>query len=392
MKHIQAYDAFVLESIGGTEYRPLAKILECKFTPDLKHLMLDGIFYSSETGEMVPLNEWWSLSDILHAGADVLSTVVDFVIPGSGAIVDALNALSYLIEAQFASADKKDGLYLMAAITFAFVILPGPLQAVSIPLKRFIKSGAKVASPLIKKALGIVASILPKILRDLPNLINSALKSKLASAILGKYAGKIGAAVKQFGESVLKTFNKVMGLPDMAKTAGKIAAVKVAVKTVLDSAAVSMLKKFFSSKVKVKLAKETSEKALKKLGFVPGKAYRYINKSGKGVTAKIVGSGVDGKTLLVKFGNKAGLSPTSVPVSTFVRQTIGAPWGRRGYTVAAPLLVKQFASMMNSAGEIDPALIEQIPPLDPDLVSKETMAYYLDEVPEYDGAAETVEY
>ena len=392
MKHIQAYDAFVLESIGGTEHRPLAKILECKFTPDLKHLMLDGIFYSSETGEIVPLNEWWSLSDILHAGADVLSTVVDFVIPGSGAIVDALNALSYLIEAQFASADKKDGLYLMAAITFAFVILPGPLQAVSIPLKRFIKSGAKVASPLIKKALGIVASILPKILRDLPNLINSALKSKLASAILGKYAGKIGAAVKQFGESVLKTFNKVMGLPDMAKTAGKIAAVKVAVKTVLDSAAVSMLKKFFSSKVKVKLAKETSEKALKKLGFVPGKAYRYINKSGKGVTAKIVGSGVDGKTLLVKFGNKAGLSPTSVPVSTFVRQTIGAPWGRRGYTVAAPLLVKQFASMMNSAGEIDPALIEQIPPLDPDLVSKETMAYYLDEVPEYDGAAETVEY
>ena len=75
MKHIQAYDAFVLESIGGTEYRPLAKILECKFTPDLKHLMLDGIFYSSETGEIVPLNEWWSLSDILHAGADVLSAV-----------------------------------------------------------------------------------------------------------------------------------------------------------------------------------------------------------------------------------------------------------------------------------------------------------------------------
>jgi len=47
---------------------------------------------------------------------------------------------------------------------------------------------------------------------------------------------------------------------------------------------------------------------------------------------------------------------------------------------------------MNSAGEIDPALIEQIPPLDPELVSKETMAYYLDEVPEYDGAGETVEY
>lgn len=392
MKHLQTYDAFILESMGGTEYRPLSKILECKFTPDLKHLVLDGIFYSSETGEIVPLNEWWSLSDILHAGADVLSAVVDFVIPGSGAIIDALNALSYVIEAQFVDEEKRGMLYLMAAITFAFVILPGPLQAVSIPLKRFIKSGAKAASPLIKKALGIVASILPKILRDLPNLINSALKSKLASAILGKYAGKIGAAIKQFGASVLKTFNKAMGLPDMAKTAGKAILAKTTAKTILDSAAAGMLKKFFSSKVRINLAKETSEKALKKLGFVSGKAYRYINKSGKGVTAKIVGSGVDGKTLLVKFGNKAGLSPTSVPVSTFVRQTIGAPWGRRGYTVAAPLLVKHFARMMGSAGEIDPELIEQIPPLDPDLVSKETMAYYLDEVPEYDGAGETVEY
>ena len=392
MKHLQTYDAFILESMGGTEYRPLSKILECKFTPDRKHLVLDGIFYSSETGEIVPLNEWWSLSDILHAGADVLSAVVDFVIPGSGAIVDALNALSYVIEAQFVDEEKRGMLYLMAAITFAFVILPGPLQAVSIPLKRFIKSGAKAASPLIKKALGIVASILPKILRDLPNLINNALKSKLASAILGKFAGKIGAAVKQFGASVLKTFNKVMGIPDMAKTAGKLALVKTTAKTILDSAAAGMLKKFFSSKVKITLAKETSEKALKKLGFFPGKSYRYINKSGKGVTAKIVGSGVDGKTVLVKFGNKAGLSPTSVPVSTFVRQTIGAPWGRRGYTVAAPLLVKHFARMMNSAGEIDPELIEQIPPLDPELVSKETMAYYLDEVPEYDGAGETVEY
>lgn len=392
MKHLQTYDAFVLESMGGTEYRPLSKILECKFTPDLKHLMLDGIFYSSETGEMVPLNEWWSLSDILHAGADVLSAVAGSIIPGAGEVIDVLNTLSYLIEAQFVSADKKDGLYLMAAITFAFVIIPGPLQALSIPLKRFIKSGAKAASPLIKKALGLVASFLPKILTGLPNLINSALKSKLAGAILGKYAGKIGAAVKQFGANILKTFNKVMGLPNMAKTAGKEILAKTTAKTILDSAAAGTLKKFFSSKVKINLAKETSEKALKKLGFVPGKAYRYINKSGKGVTAKIVGSGIDGKTVLVKFGNKAGLSPTSVPVSTFVRQTIGAPWGRRGYTVAAPLLVKHFARMMNSAGEIDPALIEQIPPLDPELVSKETMAYYLDEVPEYDGAAETTEY
>jgi hypothetical protein len=384
MRYLKSYDDFLFENLDRSEYRPLARILECRYTPDRKHLVFEGSAYCSETGEIVPMNESWSLSDILHAGADVLSMGLDFVIPGSGAIVDVLHALSYIIEAQFVDPEKRGSLYLMSAITFAFVILPGPLQAVSIPLKQFIKNGAKAASPLIKSALATLGKFMPKILKAVPDTINSALKSPLAKGLLGKWAGKIGAAVKSWGDNVASSFNKIMGRPDTAKNF-----LKTSLKEVLSGPAVTSLKKFFA-KAEIKVAPKVGEKALKKLGYVAGKPYRYINKQGKGVTARIVGSGVDGKSLLVKFGNKPNLAPTSVPIETFLRQSIGAPWGRRGYSVAAPLAVKQFSRMLNDAGEIDPVVVEQIPALDPNVVSTETMSYYLDEVPEYDGTGEGI--
>ena len=102
--------------------RPLEKLKQCKFTPDGKYVVYEGKAYNTTNGEEVPINESWTLSDILHTGADVLSMGLDFVIPGSGAVVDTLNALSYIIEAQFKSNEEKDSLDLMAAITLAFVI------------------------------------------------------------------------------------------------------------------------------------------------------------------------------------------------------------------------------------------------------------------------------
>ena len=111
-----------LYGIVKDEVRPLQKLLECKYTPDGKYIMYENKIYSCQTGEEVPIMEGWSISDILHTGADLLSAGMDFVIPGSGAIVDALNALSYIIEAQFKPAEERDSLYTMAAITFAFAI------------------------------------------------------------------------------------------------------------------------------------------------------------------------------------------------------------------------------------------------------------------------------
>lgn len=382
MKHIMGYAEFVSESESNLSYRPLQRLLEARRTLDGRHLLLDGVTYCCETGAVVPFNESWSWSDILHAGADALSMVMDAV-GGSGAVVDVLNRISYIIEAQFVDESKRSSLYLMSAITFAFVYLPGPLQLVSIPLKNFVKSGAKAASPIIKNALKTLAGIMPSVLKGVPNLINNALKSPLAKTLLGKWAGRVAKSIKAWSEGVAIAFKKIMG-EQVAK-----AGVKASLKEVLSSTAVQSLKKAFTLK-SLKMSPKVGEKALRKLGYVAGKPYRYINKQGKSVTAKIVGSSVDGSSLLVKFGNKAHLSPTTVPIDTWIRQATGAPWGRRGYTVAAPFAVKQFARMVTDDGDIDPNAIETVPPLDPELVSKESMAYFEDEVPDYDGAGEGI--
>jgi hypothetical protein len=182
--------------------RPLQKLMECKFTSDGKYVIYEGKAYYTETGEETLLNEAWSLSDILHVGADVLSAGLDFVIPGSGAVVDVLNAVSYIIEAQFKGEEEKDSLYLMAAITFAFVVIPGPLQAISVPLKRAVKTGVGMTSKVVVKGLGIIGKSLGVILGAIPNLISKALKSPLAKNILGKFGTKISGFVSKFTSRV----------------------------------------------------------------------------------------------------------------------------------------------------------------------------------------------
>jgi hypothetical protein len=375
MKYVRSYDNLILENTY-LEWNPISKILSSKFTVDRKHIIVEGVAYSCETGEFAAINEEWSLSDILHAGADILSAGLDIVVPGTGAIVDILNAVSYIIEAQFAEENKKDSLYVMSAITFAFVIIPGPIQAISIPLKRFIKSGAKTMTPLIRKALGMVTSLMPKILKELPKRISAALKTPLGKTLLGRFAGKINGAVKAFASGVLRVFNKIMGRPDVIKQATKIGA-----KEAMSTGLVTALKKFITRAPKA-IPPAASAKLLKKLGFVPNKLYRYINTGGKATTAKIIGSSADGASVLVKFG-KGNVMP--LPVATFVKNTIGAPWGRRGFTVAAPLFIKRFASVLNDDGDIDLNKLETIDEIDPSLTSSESLAFLQEEVADYEG-------
>ena len=191
--------------------RPLQKLMECKFTTDGKYVIYEGKAFSTSTGEQVPINEAWTLSDILHAGADLLSVGMDFVIPGSGAVVDVLNAVSYVIEAQFKSNEEKDSLYLMAAITFAFVILPGPLQAIATPLKRAVKTGVGMADPVVKEGLKIIGGFLDTILLGIPSKVNEALKSPLAKNILGSWGDKISGFIDNFTNRIKQLLGTLTG-------------------------------------------------------------------------------------------------------------------------------------------------------------------------------------
>lgn len=205
-KHILNLYGLVTEDI-----RPLQKLLECKITQDKKYIFYDGRAFSTETGDEVPITEGW-LSDILHTGADLLSVGLDFVIPGSGAIIDVINAISYIIEAQFKSAqEEKDSLYLMAAITLAFVVMPGPLQLVAPVLKTAVKTGKGLASKAVVGGLKIIGGSLDFLLTKIPQWIEKALKSKFATAILGKYGAKISDFVTNFTTRIKTLFSKITG-------------------------------------------------------------------------------------------------------------------------------------------------------------------------------------
>jgi hypothetical protein len=189
--------------------RPFEKLLECKFTTDGKYVIFEGQSYSCLTGEKIPINEEWTLNDLLHTGADILSMGLDFIIPGSGVVVDILNALSYIIEAQFKGEKERDSLYLMAAITFGSVILLGPLQGIVIPLKRAIKTSTGIKSKVVLDGLKIIGGSLDTLLVGIPTKVNSALKSPLAKNIMGKWSTKISGFITNFTNRIKQLLSKL---------------------------------------------------------------------------------------------------------------------------------------------------------------------------------------
>lgn len=352
---------------------PYEKLMTCKFTSDGKYVVYEGKAYSTITGNEVLINEGWSLSDILHTGADLLSAGMDFVIPGSGAVVDILNALSYIIEAQFKSEKERDSLYIMAAITFAFVIMPGPLQAIAIPLKRAVKTGVGLASKIVVKGLKIVAGILDTILLKLPSKIKSALQSPLAKTILGKFRGKITGFIDNFTSRIKKILESLKGV---GIKKGKQKVIKKGTNT-LTNISLQAAKKFFNKIPKL----SQGTKILKKSGFVPGFTYRYTTAAGKGTAAKIMKVTDNGVLLKFSKGNEM-----MVPIETFVTRAVGAPWMRRGFGTTVPFFIKRFADMLTSDGSnIDNTKLDQLSDLDPSQTSKESLLYLTEEVSSYEG-------
>lgn len=244
---------------------PLREVLKCRITEDRKHLVYEGKVYDAKTGDELPLTEQalgmtkalgttgkvaasddgWSISDILHTGVDIISTAADFIVPGSGAIIDIVHALSYLVEAQFSSGEEKDTLYLMGAITGMFAILPGALQAVAPILKRFVKTGGKMMlkeMPLLKRAWDFVSKNISKFLGKLPQWVDKAVNSSIGKRILGKYSDKISSAVKNFSTRIRSILDKLKSGTEKVIKKGK-ESIDVA-KTKLGQKASKLIDKF----------------------------------------------------------------------------------------------------------------------------------------------------
>lgn len=239
MRYLKYYESHLLNNFSEQERTPLQKLRDCKITSDGRFIIFEGKAYSTSNGEEVPINESWTLSDILHTGADVLSMGMDFIVPGSGAIVDILNGLSYILEAQLKPDQKeKDSLYLLGAISLAFVLIPGALQAISVPLKRALKTGKDLNKPVVKSGLKIVGENISIIFNGMYKKINEALKSSLAAKILGKWKGKISGALAKFKARLTPILEPLVLFKGSADKAGSVVvstagagAVAVAAKT-----------------------------------------------------------------------------------------------------------------------------------------------------------------
>ena len=361
-------------SLHGMGPRPLQVLNECKITTDGKYILFEDNFYSTETGELMPLTEKWTISDTLHTIGDVVSMGLDFVIPGSGAIIDAVNAISYLIEAQFMrDPKKKKTLYIMGAITAGFVILPGPLQAFAIPLKRAIKTGKMVKNAKVAKGISVVYKNIGKILMALPNLIKRVLDSPLGVKMLGKFGKYLSTQLDSIVKGIKASFDE---FASKVSTKGVKGAAKSTVRSTLTRLARKKMGKFFGSTAKV----VNGTKVLRKAGFSVGRTYRYMGP--KGMTTIVIKKITDDAVVM----SGKNFPQAAVSIKKFVDQAIGAPWLRRGKSVYVPFFVKRFSNMILPDGSnLDYAAIEEMADLDPDQTSMESLGWLRDDLASYEG-------
>jgi hypothetical protein len=178
----------------------------------------------------LPLNEEWTTSDILHTIGDVVSAASDCVWPGSGAVVDIIQAITYFLE----SANTEDYIESSSAsiagiVSLASLALVGPMQSLATEAKGLLKvvkdglskgaskiqiSAAKTASTkLIKFLQGIVSSA-STIATKIVGLVKDAAETKLGSWVIQKF-GTTNSFVnwinKFFKETVINNLNKFIG-------------------------------------------------------------------------------------------------------------------------------------------------------------------------------------
>ena len=360
-------------------------ISQSKISEDGKYLLFEDTLYYTETGEVVPLTEAWTLSDTLHTIGDVASAGMDFVIPGSGAIIDTLNGLSYIIEAQFKD-DRGDrmGLYVMAAITFAFVLAPGPLQAAIVPLKRFVKTGKGAASPMVKKGVNLVYKSLNVVLAGLPSIIRRVLKGTgLGRRFVKKFGQEnLDKLLKHVPKELKEALEHTLGITTKTAKGASRATVKGGVKAGLKTMSkISMqsMKKFFTNLPKI----ARGAYVLRKFGFNVGKEYAYTT-LGKGNVRIVKILGGSGDNVVVQFFGKDGVKQggrTAIGINNFLKGTVNNPWVYKGLREVAPLFIRSFARFILPDGSgLDYEAMAQVPDLDPDQTSMESLAYLREEL------------
>jgi len=177
-----------------------------------------------------PLNEEWTISDILHTIGDVVSVSSDCIWPGSGAVVDIIQAITYFLESSISEDYVESSSAAIAGIvSLASLALIGPMQTLAVEAKGLLKvikdgvskgasklqiSAAKTSSTKLVKFLQGIVSSASSIASKIVGLVKDAAETKLGAWIIQKFGTVNGFANwinKFFKETVINNLNKFIG-------------------------------------------------------------------------------------------------------------------------------------------------------------------------------------
>ena len=148
------------------------------------------------------LNE--NVSDTLHFITDLVAIGSDLVAPGSGAVVDIVNAISYFIESQYLEEDVEKSIAIVAGlVTLGSIALMGPLEALSVEAKVLL---AKIREGVVKSAtpaaISIARSAAKKLIPLLTNItkISASIGDTIVNLVVKAANSKVGKwASSKFG-------------------------------------------------------------------------------------------------------------------------------------------------------------------------------------------------
>jgi hypothetical protein len=163
------------------------------------------------------LNE--NVSDTLHFITDLVAIGSDLVAPGSGAVVDIVNAISYFIESQYLEEDVEKSIAIVAGlVTLGSVALMGPLEELAVEAKVML---AKIRDGIVKTATPAAISIARSAAKKLVPLLTNITKIsasigdtivnlvvKAADSRVGKWVSSKFGGMEKF-VSWIKDFFKV---------------------------------------------------------------------------------------------------------------------------------------------------------------------------------------
>lgn len=148
------------------------------------------------------LNE--NVSDTLHFITDLVAIGSDLVVPGSGAVVDIVNSISYFIESQYLEEDVEKSIAIVAGlVTLGSVALVGPLEALSVEAKVLL---AKIREGVVKSAtpelISIARSAAKKLIPLLTNItkISASIGDTIVNLVVKAADSRVGKwASSKFG-------------------------------------------------------------------------------------------------------------------------------------------------------------------------------------------------